>query len=196
MTVFLFGISLLALIEAYKRYRATTLDEYRDKLFDLRGKFRDYYLDHGLNMDSSHYVLMREMLNAHIRYLEETRLTSLAYFSQRLATRKVDVHHLAKQMENSFNTGDAVDDAFSASIRLAAVRVTQRYMLRTSFLVIVTFLPIAVIGGTTAVVRRTAGAWAQVKAQVKEAMDADRRTAPAMIRLAATGCTPSMRLAA
>ncbi len=196
MTVFLFGIGLLALIEAYKRYRATMLDEYRDKLFDLREEYRDYYLKHGLDMNSSHYSMMRKLLNAHIRYLEETRLTSLAYFSRRLAVRKVDVQHLAQQLEESFNTGDATNDDFSASIRLAAVRVTQKYMIRTSFLVVIALLPVAVAVGVTVGAKRTAGAWTQVKAQVKEAMDADSRTAPAMIRLAATGCTSSTRFTA
>ena len=193
MTTFLFGVGLLALIGAFKRYRATIRDEYRDRLFDLRGRYRDYYYEHGLDMDSPHYAVMREMLNAHIRYLEETRLTSLAYFAQRLAKREVDVQRMVARIDRSFATGDVAADTFSASIRLAVVRVTQEYMLRTSFSIIAAFVPMVLIVGATAIVKRTAGAWAQVKAKVKEAMDADNRTAPEVIRLAATGYASSMR---
>lgn len=196
MTVFLFGISLLTLMGAFKRYRATMLDEYRDRLFDLRGKLRDYYCERGLDMASPHYAAMREMVNAHIRYLEETRLTSLAYFAQRLAKLGVDVPRMVARIDKSFATGDAATDAFSASIRLAAVRVTQEYMVRTSFTRIAAFVPMVLIVGATATMRRTAGAWAQVKAKVKEAMDADSRTAPSMIRLAVTGYALPARSAA
>lgn len=181
MITFFLGLALLMFFTAFNLYRRVMLDDYRDRLFDLRSELRDYYLRNGISMDSSHYIAMRRLLNGYIRYLEDNRFTTLVYFAHMLKKRNVNVDEIVEKLERSLKSGIPDVDIFTKSLRHKAVRITQQYMLSTSCTVLV--LSLAVIPAALAqfLMDRTRNLFVLVRQSMRIKMDTRRSTSPSVI---------------
>lgn len=185
MSSFFLGVSLLFLLSAFRQYRKVMLDEYRDKLFDLRSELRDYYLNNGLNMDSTQYVAMRNLLNGYIRYLEDNRFTTLVHFATLMKKRNVVVDDIINKLERSFITGDINIDKHTKAIRYKAVVTIQQYMLFTSCTVLALSLGVIPAVFFRQIVVRTCSFFAALRREIKLKMDARKATSPNIIEFLA-----------
>lgn len=140
------GIGILGILVWWRSWTKTSLDNARDRLFDLRDRNRKWFIENGYNLNHPLYKEMRDCINALLRYTETARFSTFVYMSRTIP--KVIKADTQAQFENRFDTSDQKLRQHLQSTRGMAIRAFQRYMFETSVtLVIVGILavPFAVL---------------------------------------------------
>lgn len=162
--LFLTFVGLLILRVAWGAWKSTCRDVARDKLFDLRDEWREFFVSNGLSMELPEYAKVRGMINDYLRYTARFRLVGLVYTAF-VAPRELYIE-AAERIEEEFRSPDPKIAAQINRIRQRAVRAVQEYMVLTSLLLVpllIVALGTCLFNCFSAPIRR---AIAAVKAQV------------------------------
>lgn len=143
-TTFL-GINILLLIIIWdKVLKPSILDNYRDKLFDLREEVREYYLANGIPLSHNTYIQLRNLINSHLRFTEEMSLIKVAFFASRIEKNKSLRDYIQRSIESNFTTDNKKLSIFIKSARKKAIDILFEYMIFSSPTVVI-LLTLAVI---------------------------------------------------
>lgn len=146
MELLLTSFGVLAVIAAWSAWRRTSLDWTRDDLFDLRDETREWFLKSGHGLDHMMYRRLRDMINSDLRYTKSARLSSLLWIYFRVP-KGLSLRRSA-ELDGFFDTSDEELRQFIRHVRNASTRAIQRYMLTTSFTLVVAvivLLPVMVL---------------------------------------------------
>jgi len=124
---------VLALAYIWSMWQNTCRDIARDELFDLRDKWRDYWISKGLSLDSKEYANVRIMLNQYLRYTACFRLSGLLFCSLRVS--KDTLEYLKKERDSLFYSENQEIKEEIDKIRMQAALAIQKYMLSTTILI-------------------------------------------------------------
>jgi hypothetical protein len=146
----LFGLAIITLLITWHSIvRKTALDHFRDKLFDLREKARNYYLENGYGLEHKTYTELRNLLNAQIRFLESVSPTRLIIYGIGIEQNKELHKRIHEDLEKRFQTGSEKLAAFIKQTRQEAYHHTTGYILHSSIaasLIVYTLLPALLSG--------------------------------------------------
>lgn len=136
MESFLLGSGLLICFVVWRAWKATALDECRDKLFDIRDGARQYFLSKGYALDDRVYVAFRELMNSHIRYTR--RLTFPGFLATTMAVRsnKEFLDHVRTEINRKLASGNPEIDAYIEESRKKATDALMQYIGETSAFII------------------------------------------------------------
>jgi hypothetical protein len=139
-TIF-FGINILLLMITWKYIlRPSILDHYRDKLFDIREKTRDFYISNNISLDDKTYKNLRDMLNGHLRFTEKLSFIKIIYFGSKIESNIKLKNYITKEIENQFKTNNIQLVEFIKTTREEAVQLLLDYMTFSSPLLILFFI--------------------------------------------------------
>lgn len=125
-------LGLFFLFAAWTAYRRTSLDETRDRLFDLRERIRAFFSAPGRSLDDPAYAALRDYLNGFIRFAEDARFVKMIYVSAKLSPHILA--HLRQRIDLSLRSNDPSVVSLIDETRGLAVRIIQAYLFRTSTL--------------------------------------------------------------
>ncbi|MBW1649178.1 MAG: hypothetical protein JRJ44_00610 [Deltaproteobacteria bacterium] len=120
--------------------RPSILDRYRDKLFDLREKTRDFYISNNISLNDDTYKNLRDMLNSHLRFTEKISFTTVSYFAIKINNDTKLRDYITKDIENQFKTNNKKLAEFIKKTREEAGRTLLNYMTFSSPLLILLFI--------------------------------------------------------
>lgn len=175
--LFLTFVGLLILRVAWGAWKSTCRDVARDKLFDLRDEWREFFVSNGLSMELPEYAKVRGMINDYLRYTARFRLVGLVYTAF-AAPRELYIE-AAERIEEEFRSPDAKIAAQINRIRAKAVSAVQEYMLCTSMLL----FPVFAIALCVGVFVGTGKLIARAKSFLKQLADDSRYLSPGMIEM-------------
>lgn len=177
--MFLTFVGLIALRIAWGAWKSTCRDVARDRLFDLRDEWREFFVANGLSMELPEYAKVRGMINDYIRYTARFRLFGLL-FTALVVPREV-CFETAARTDEEFRSSNPRVAMEIARIRHRAVSAIQVYMLRTSILV----FPFLAIAFCVAMVAGAGELIGRVRAQAKRLVDDFPPLSPPVIEMAA-----------
>ncbi len=176
--LFLTFVCLFVLRVAWGAWKSTCRDVARDKLFDLRDEWREFFVANGLSMELPEYAKVRGMVNDYLRYTARFRLVGLVYTAF-FAPRELYLE-VAERMDEEFRSADARIAAEINRIRAKAVSAIQEYMLCTSMLL----FPVLAIALCIGVFVGTGELIGQARSYLKRLADDSRYLSPGMIEMA------------
>ena len=133
-SMFLAFVTLIVLRLAWGAWKSTLRDIVRDRLFDLRDEWREFFVKNGLSMELPEYARVRDFLNHYLRYSCRLRLVGLLY-TARFAPSRLLADTASKIDEDLYSSNPMVAKEI-ARIRREAVRAVQEYMVLTSLLLV------------------------------------------------------------
>ena len=147
-TIFL-GINILLLIVIWEKVlKPSILDNYRDKLFDLREEVREYYLAKGIPLSHNTYIQLRNLINSHLRFTEQMSFIKVSFFPSRIEKNRDLKNYIQRSIESNFATNNKDLSLFIKSTRKKAVDILRNYMIFSSptliislILAIIIFIP-------------------------------------------------------
>jgi len=129
----LLGVNILLFILLWKKVlRPSSLDDCRDKLFDLRDEVRAYFISRSLPLSDPIYKQLRDLINFHLRFTENLSLSSIIHFSVVVGRNKELSSHLKNQIDNRFKTDDKALTKFVEDVRTRATIILMFYMMQSS----------------------------------------------------------------
>lgn len=141
MEMLLLGIGMLYGLFVWKAWKKTSLDECRDKLFDIRDDARAYFLRRGIPLDDPVYQGLRKLINAQIHYTK--RLTFPTFVAMTLAMKdsRELMAEVRREINQSLVTKDEELAAYIKKARSAASDALMQYIGETSaFILLVVFI--------------------------------------------------------
>ena len=131
--LFLTFVALIALRIAWGAWKSTCRDVARDRLFDLRDEWREFFISNGLSMELPEYAKVRGMINDYLRYTARFRLVGLL-FAALVVPRELCIA-AAVEADEEFQSSNQRIAMEIARIRRRSVSAIQEYMICTSILV-------------------------------------------------------------
>jgi hypothetical protein len=151
-TIFL-GINILLLIVIWEKVlKPSILDNYRDKLFDLREEVREYYLANGIPLSHNTYIQLRNLINSHLRFTEQMSFIKVAFFASRIEKNRDLKNYIQRSIESNFATNNKDLFLFIKTTRKKAVDILQKYMIFSSPTLIISLILVHIAGITRPVV--------------------------------------------
>jgi len=133
MQLFLLGVNVLLLMAAWRlMLRKTILDHHRDKLFDLRDRLRETFVQNGWDLDSPMYKKLRNLTNGYLRFTEEFALLPFVALENDLKENRTLQRALKNSFDKEFSAKDEKLRAFIAQYRLDAREIMIGYMICSS----------------------------------------------------------------
>jgi hypothetical protein len=153
-----FILSLLLLITVWRFVlRRSLLDQARDRLFDLRDDLRSAYVHNGWPLDATEYKQARDLINAHLHFLESISAWQIFTLQAGMATNA----QLRKLVEHRYETMFADVPVERAKIvqlhrRKSLQIVTEHAVTNSLLLITLGFLmfPVVVVERTFSAARR------------------------------------------
>lgn len=177
--LFLTFLGLFILRVVWGAWKSTCRDVARDRLFDLRDEWREFFVANGLSMELPEYAKVRGMVNDYLRYTARFRLVGLL-FTAFVVPREVCFEAAAKADEE-FRTSNPRIAMEIARIRHRAVSAIQEYMLVTSILV----FPVLAVAFCVAMGAGAGEIIGRVRARAKRLVDEFPPLSPPVIEMAA-----------
>lgn len=119
---------------AIKNWRRTQMDSCRDSLFALRDELREYFVVNNLNMDSAIYKHTRDLLNAHLQYMDVFSFDDIYEYNQR-AVKNPEVYKImSDEINNRFVTDNTELQKLIQSIRYQSTMLIKDYAINKNFL--------------------------------------------------------------
>ena len=132
------GLNVLLLIVAWRVVCKPALRHFvRDKLFDAREDLRDYFEEHS-DLNHPAYCYLRNLLNHHIRFIEDQSLIKMIYFGVAISNDKSTeayIHRRFNEIEK--DCGDFAP--IMQEYRKKANRWLKFYLIHSSFCLSFTF---------------------------------------------------------
>lgn len=155
-----FILSLLLLMTVWRFVlRRSLLDQARDRLFDLRDDLRSAYVQNGWPLDASEYKQARDLINAHLHFLESISAWQIFTLQAGMATNA----QLRRLVEHRYETMFAnvpVERAMIVQLhRRKSLQIVTEYAVTNSLLLItlgVLMFPVIVVERTFSAARRGA----------------------------------------
>lgn len=133
MESILFGIGVLLMMSGWRYvWRPTTLDDTRDRLFDLREEVRSEFVRRGLSLDHPLYIALRDLLNGHLRYTERASFAKLVSVRVAIDKDPAAQSELRAHIERRFHCPDQGLATFARQVRDRAGIVMLGYVIETS----------------------------------------------------------------
>jgi len=129
------GLDILLLIVLWKVVlRKSILDHHRDRLFDLRDSVREYFVRRSVPLSSPIYMELRDLINAHLRFIDDMNLTSVFVYSSEVDRNPELGAYLKEQIDKRFSTRDENLIELVESTRCQAVLILTQYMVQSSLI--------------------------------------------------------------
>ena len=129
------GLDILLLIVLWKVVlRKSILDHHRDRLFDLRDSVREYFVRRSVPLSSPIYMELRDLINAHLRFIDDMNLTSVFVYSSEVDRNPELGAYLKEQIDKRFSTRDENLMELVESTRCQAVLILTQYMVQSSLI--------------------------------------------------------------
>jgi hypothetical protein len=159
METMLLGIGIILMLAGWRFvWRPTTLDEARDRLFDLRESVRSEFVRRGISLDHPLYVALRDLLNGHLRHTESASFSTLIAFHVSVISQPEVREALQEHIEKRFGCSDPDLAKFAKQTREQASLVMVGYVIETSVLA----LALVAVGLAIVAARRAARAVARL----------------------------------
>jgi hypothetical protein len=140
MNVLLFGINLIVAYFVWDLiWKRTAIDHYRDKLFDLRDEVREHFLKHELALDGDVYRGLRDLLNAHIRYIEQLTFRRYVATTVAMHTHPELAQRLRDDVAKKTETDNAELASYVADVRQRSIQIMLGYMGETSLFFLISY---------------------------------------------------------
>ena len=127
------GLNSLLLLFAWRVVFKPALRHYvRDKIFDAREDLRVHFLKEG-GLDHPAYAFLRNLLNHHIRFIEDQSLCKMIHFRATMASDSQTADYIHKRFEA---LQDHCGEEFApilATYRKRANRWVKFYLVHSSF---------------------------------------------------------------
>jgi len=135
----LLGVNVLLLVAVWHWvFKPAIRDFVRDKLFDIRDDIRDSYCEKN-GLGDSGYALFRDIMNHHIRLLEERSLSKTIYFQTKLNSDSRTVRYLCRCFDEVLSVcGPGAEQEFQ-NYQKRANRWLKFYLVHSSFCVMLVF---------------------------------------------------------
>ncbi len=131
----LLGIGIIVTMLGWRYvWRPTTLDEARDRLFDLRESVRDEFLRRGLPLDHPLHMALRSLLNGHLRHTESASFSILIAFHVAVIDQPEVRAALKEHVEKRFGCTDPQLAELAKQTREQAALIMLGYVIETSVL--------------------------------------------------------------
>lgn len=164
MNLLIIGLTMLWCAWAWRMWNKTALYDHRDQLFLLRDELRGFFIENGYGLDHPSYMNLRDLLNGHIRYIEEVSLTSFVANALAFSKHPEMFRETAMKTDLRFRSGDENIKNFTSYIRKSSSMVLVQYMVSTStvlmFIVALT-VPVLLAGGVIGSIKNAAAAGAE-----------------------------------
>lgn len=115
-------------------WKNTFLDHYRDQLFDLREDVRAFFLQNDLGLQHPIYKKLRNLLNQHIRFLEDVTFLRVVSRARLLVKNKKLREHLIHRVEKTFSSDDPELNKYSEKVRCEAIDILALYIVQSNML--------------------------------------------------------------
>lgn len=130
-------ISIVLFIVAIKFiYYPIIVSAFRDTLFDMRLKLRNYFFDNELDMDMPIYRNTYDYINNTIRYIENYSFLNFIFQIHLLNKHPHIIEEYKKDIENSMDELSEEHRAFIKDIRSIVAIQFISHVIRTSFIAI------------------------------------------------------------
>lgn len=127
------GMTLLAFLFAcfmWRMWKSAMREVFRDKLIDLRDEWRNYYVEHALDMTDGRYAAVRDMLNAMLYGSSSLRFVGFWYYMTH-----IDAQTASSSAKMSAKLTDGATDEMCkmiVSVRMRACLAVLVYIATTS----------------------------------------------------------------
>lgn len=153
-----FILSMLLLIAVWRFVvRRSLLDQARDRLFDLRDGLRSSYVNRGWSLDAIEYKQARDLINAHLHFLES--ISALQIFT--LQAGMAHNEQLRKLVQHRYETMFAGVPVERAKVvqqhRRESLQIVTEYAVTNSLLLVTLgalMFPVILIERTLSAARR------------------------------------------
>jgi hypothetical protein len=134
------------LVVSWKFWKRTFRDSVRDDLFDIRDKWRRFWIDGGRSLSNPAYARFRGEINVYLRYTSTYRFSDLLYVYKHKRCIKTVLNE-AECHEPSADQ-ETIDQI--RRLRAKAILSLQAYMVGTSILI----FPVLLLTLVAAIVKR------------------------------------------
>ncbi len=176
-----FGISILVILFVLiPMYRRIVTDMVRDRLFELRDELRGHCVANSIPLDSREYVLLRQLINYHLRFLETVNLKRIKRWD-RFLKRNPELHEISSSISQSLVSSYDKDlQEFLTRIRSQANDCVAIHVVLRSPPILFASACIIVFGVVVFVVKRLTNAAGRViqtnyKEQLSNALGIDNK---------------------
>ena len=145
------GLTLLAFLSVcfmWRMWKSTMREVLRDKLIDLRDEWRNYYVEHALDMTDGRYAAVRDLLNGMLYGSSSLRFVGFWYYVTHIDTQ---TSNFAAKMSAKLVDGATAEMRQKiASIRMRACLAVLVYVATTS-IGILFYVPYKITGAVSMV---------------------------------------------
>lgn len=154
-----FGISILVMLFVLiPLYRRIVTDLVRDRLFDLRDELRSHCVAKNVALDSREYILLRQLINYHLRFLEHVNLRRIKRWD-RFLQRNPDFHEISTSISHLLvSSQDQELQEFLTHIREQANGCVALHVVMRSPQTMLTAALVIVFGCSVVLFRRLSNA--------------------------------------
>lgn len=139
-------LAFIVLVFVWRCWKKTARALVRDKIFDLRDKLRNHYVDNCLDMNDGAYEKTRSRLNSLLRYTKSMRMVGFIYFASSVDTKMVNA--ASADLDIIIEKCDNKTAELITQIRCQACETVLLYMAATSLgcistaiILFISFLP-------------------------------------------------------
>lgn len=133
MSILITGLNCIAIIVIWQFFlKKTILDHHRDRLFDLRHKVREHFIDKK-SLEHPAYKEIRSLINNQIHMMESITLTKYMYWSRALSRNAVLKGQIDADISERFRCQDAELSQFLNAARKESSEICVSYMVCSSF---------------------------------------------------------------
>ena len=115
-------------------WKRVFLDCQRDRLIDLRDSVRAYFLHNGYGLNHPQYKNLCDLLNAHLRFVENCTFFSVLILRYLFKKNKKAFEYQFKSVEKLFKTDDRKVAEYILETRDTGVRIVSEYAVFSSML--------------------------------------------------------------
>ncbi len=134
MNLIILGIQLLLILIGWNYFlKPALLDFFRDKLFDEREKLREEFLERENGLENPAYIVARNIINHHIRFLENISMTKVMAFQKELKKQPELMEYLKDRQKYELKGASQSDLRIFTKYRQKVSYYTRLYMVHSSF---------------------------------------------------------------
>ena len=133
--LFMLALSIILLQYVWRQWKKAMRDDARDRLFELRERVRDYFVQSGRPLDGRVYRQLWDYLNHHLTRLEDYSFLKTVLLSRYAPRHPEFLAYVDEMMARLFSTNDPELEKFIRQTTDRTARIVSKCIMDTSMTV-------------------------------------------------------------